>query len=146
LPGFVFCNEQLKNKPSTIMTKNMSKITILSLFAAALVAMPVLSRAEGTNAPSASGQTAPAKAKKNNPPFHGNLKAVDTSAKTLTVGTLTLQITSDTKITKDGQPAALSDGVVGEPVRGAYTKTADGKLNAVVVHFGVKPKKKTSAD
>ena len=83
---------------------------------------------------------------RNNPPFHGNLKAVDTSAKTLTVGTLTLQITSDTKITKDGKPATLADGVVGEPVSGAYTKTADGKLNAVVVHFGAKPKKHTSAN
>ena len=127
------------------MTKNISKITILSLFAAALVAMPALSRAEVTNAPAASGQTTQTKPKKN-PPFHGNLKAVDTSAKTLTVGTLTLQITSDTKITKDGQPATLSDGVVGEPVGGAYTKTADGKLNALIVHFGAKPKKKTSAE
>ena len=130
------------------MTKNTSKIAVLSLFAAALVAMPALSRAEGTstNAPASSDQT-PAKPKKHgNLPFHGNLSAVDAKAMTLTVGTLTLQITSDTKITKDGQPAALSDGVVGEPVRGAYTKTDDGKLNAVVVHFGVKPKKKTSAD
>jgi hypothetical protein len=127
------------------MTKNISKITILSLFAAALVAMPALSRAEVTNAP-ASGQTAQPKHKKNNPPFHGILKAVDTGAKTLTVGTLTLQITSDTKITKDGQPATLSDGVVGEPVSGAYTKTDDGKPNALIVHFGAKPKKKTSAE
>jgi hypothetical protein len=124
------------------MTKNISKITILSLFAGALVALPGLSRAEVTNAPAATNQTTQAKPNKTNPPFHGNLKAVDASAKTITVGTLTLQITSDTKITKDGKPAALADGVVGEPVSGAYTKTADGKLNAVVIHFGVKPKKK----
>jgi hypothetical protein len=123
------------------MTNNISKITILSLFTAALVAMPGLSRAEGTNAPASPDQTAQA-TRKNNPPFHGNLKAVDTTAKTITVGTLTLQITSDTKVTKDGKPATLSDAVVGEPVGGSYTKTADGKLNAVTVHFGVKPKKK----
>ena len=123
------------------MTNNISKITILSLFTAALVAMPGLSRAEGTNAPESPDQTAQA-TRKNNPPFHGNLKAVDTTAKTITVGTLTLQITSDTKVTKDGKPATLSDAVVGEPVGGSYTKTADGKLNAVTVHFGVKPKKK----
>jgi hypothetical protein len=124
------------------MTKNISKITILGLFAAALVAMPGLSRAQVTNAPAATNQTTQAQPKKANPPFHGNLKAVDASAKTITVGKLTLQITPDTKITKDGKPAALSDGVVGEPVSGAYTKTADGKCNAVVVHFGVKPKMK----
>jgi len=123
------------------MTKNISKITVLSLLAAALVALPAAVRAEGTNAPAASDQTTQTKPKKNLL-FHGNLKAVDASAKTITVGTLTLQITSDTKITKDGQPATLTDGVVGQPVSGAYTKTADGKLNALTVHFGAKPKKK----
>ena len=127
------------------MTKNISKITVLTLFAAALVAMPVLSRAEGTNAPAVSDQTTQPK-RHDALPFHGNLKAVDTSAKTLTVGTLTLQITADTKIIKDGKPATLSDGVVGESVGGAYKKTADGKLDAVTVHFGAIPKKKTSAE
>ena len=61
---------------------------------------------------------------------------------TLTVGKLTLQVTSDTKITKDGKPATLADGVVGEPVSGAYQKTADGKLNATTIHFGAKAEKK----
>jgi hypothetical protein len=111
--------------------------------------MPVLSRAQDSNAPASPNQTAPAKPKKHsNPPFHGKLSAVDTNAKTLTVGTLTLQVTPDTKITKDGQPAVLADGVVGEQVRGSYKKTDDGKLNAVTVHFGVKsgekPKKESS--
>ena len=63
---------------------------------------------------------------------------MDTNAKTLTVGALTLQVTPDTKITKDGQPATLLDGVVGQPVSGSYKKTNDGKLNAVTVHFGAK--------
>ena len=124
------------------MTKNISKITILSLFAAALVAMPVLSRAEGTNAPAASDQTAPAKPKKHEGlVFRGTVSAIDAKAMTLTVETRTFAVTSDTKIIKDGKPATLSDGVVGEPVSGAYTKTADGKLNALTVHFGAKPKK-----
>ena len=64
--------------------------------------MPVLSRADGTNAPAASDQTTPAKPKKASLPFHGNLNAVDTNAKTLSVGTLMLQITSVTKITRTG--------------------------------------------
>ncbi len=131
------------------MTRKIAKITTLSLFAAALVAMPVLSRAQDSNAPASPNQTAPAKPKKHsNPPFHGKLSAVDTNAMTLTVGTLTLQVTPDTKITKDGQPAVLADGVVGGQVRGSYKKTDDGKLNAVTVHFGVKsgekPKKESS--
>ena len=129
------------------MTKNTSKIAVLSLFAAALVAMPALSRAEGssTNAPAVPGQT-PAQPKKHgNPPFHGNLSAVDTKAMTLTVGTLTLQVTPDTKITKDGKSATLADGVVGEQVSGAYKKTDDGKLNATSVHFGAKVEKKETS-
>jgi hypothetical protein len=130
------------------MTKNISKITVLSLFAAALVAMPALSRAEGTstNAPASSDQN-PAKPKHGNLPFHGNLSVVDTKAMTLTVGTLTLQVTSDTMITRDGKLATLADGVVGELVSGAYKKTNDGKLNATNVHFGAKAemkKKETS--
>jgi hypothetical protein len=122
------------------MTKNISKVTVLSLFAAALVAMPALSRAEdtSTNAPASSDQT-PAKPNKHgNLPFHGKLSAVDTKAMTLTVGKLTLQVTSDTLITKDGKSATLADGVVGDPVSGAYKKTNDGKLNATSVHFGAK--------
>jgi hypothetical protein len=124
------------------MKKNISQITVLGLLAAALVALPAVSRAEGTNPPAASDQTAPAKPKKHNPPFNGKVGAVDANAKTLTVGTLTLQVTSDTKITKDGKPATLADAVVGETVSGAYHKTADGTLNATSIHFGAKPEKK----
>jgi hypothetical protein len=131
------------------MTRKIAKITTLSLFAAALVTMPVLSRAQDSNALASPDQTAPAKPKKHsNPPFHGKLSAVDTNAMTLTVEKRTFNITPDTKITKDGQPAVLADGVVGEQVRGSYKKTDDGKLNAVTVHFGVKsgekPKKESS--
>ena len=123
------------------MEKNIYKIAVLSLLAAALVAMPALSRAEdaSTNAPASSDQT-PAKPKK-----HGNLSAVDTKAMTLTVGTLTLQVMSDTLITKDGKSATLADGVVGELVSGAYKKTDDGKLNATSVHFGAKVEKKETS-
>ena len=127
------------------MTKNISKIAVLSLFAATLVAMPALSRAEegtSTNAPASSDQT-PAKPKKHgNLPFHGNLSAVDTKAMTFTVGTLTLQVTSDTLITKDGKSATLADGVVGELVSGAYKKTNNGKPNATSLHFGAKAEEK----
>ena len=77
-------------------------------------------------------------------PFHGKLKSVDNTAKTIMVGELTLRITSDTKITKEGKPATLEDGVVGEEVGGAYKKTEDGKLNSTVVHFGPRGDKNRS--
>jgi hypothetical protein len=47
-------------------------------------------------------------------------------------------------ITKDGQPAALGDGAVGQPVAGAYKKADDGTLNATTVRFGGKKKKETA--
>jgi hypothetical protein len=125
------------------MKKNISKITVLSLFAAALVAMPALSRAEGTstNAPASSDQT-PAKPKKHEGlVFRGTVSAIDAKAMTLTVETRTFAVTSDTKIIRDGKSATLADGVVGEQVSGAYKKTDDGKLNATSIHFGAKAEK-----
>ena len=127
------------------MRKNISKITVLSLFAATLVALPTLSRAEGTgaNPPAASDQTAPAKTKKHEGlVLRGTVSAIDTNAMTLKVETRTFGITADTKIAKDGQPATLADGMVGEPVSGAYKKADDGKLTATTIHFGAKAEKK----
>jgi len=121
------------------MTK-ISKLTILSILTAAFVAVPVMSRAADTDAKTPD-QTAPAKPKKHGTPFKGKLAAMDAKAMTITVGTMVIHITADTKIAKDGKPAMLADGVVGEPVSGAYTKAEDGTLNATVVHFGAKPEK-----
>jgi hypothetical protein len=109
--------------------------------------MPALSRAEGasTNAPNAPASSDPTSAKPKKHgilPFHGNLSAVDAKAMTFTVGTLTLQVTSDTMITKAGKSATLADGVVGEQVSGGYKKINGGKLNAISIHFGAKTEKK----
>jgi len=121
------------------MIKNISKITILSLFATALVALPVLSRAQGTNASAATNQTTQPKPKKHESlVFNGIVSAVNTNAMTLTVGKRTFDITSATKITKNGQPATLSGVAVGDKVGIAYKKTADGKLTATTVNDGKK--------
>ena len=125
-----------------MMTKNISQIAMLGLLTAALIATPALSRAAdtGANAPGASDQTA-GNPKKHGVPFKGKLAAKDAEAMTITVGTMIIHVTAETKITKDGQPATLADDVVGEPVGGAYQKADDGQLNATVVHFGAKPEK-----
>lgn len=118
------------------MKNKLIKIAILGVLTAAFVAIPAVSRAaDSTNAPAAT-------AKKAGLPFHGKLAAVDTSALTVTVGSLTINITSATKITKDGKKATLADFVVGDTVGGSYTKDEAGKLNAVTIHDGVKKKKK----
>ena len=125
------------------MIKRFLTLAALSLFAAAIVAMPVSAQAQdatSTNAPAA-----PVKHKKHDHSvFNGKLSAIDTNAMTLTVGERTFEITSETKITKDGKPATLADGVVDETVGGAYKKDAEGKLTATSIHFGEKAHKKKS--
>jgi hypothetical protein len=131
------------------MKKMILKITAVSLFAATLAFLPTTLCAQDTNTPAMSDM--PVKHKKHEVlPFHGKLAAVDTNAMTLTVGTRTFEITSDTKISKADKPATLADGVVGEMVGGAYKKGTDGKLTATSIRFGlkseVKKKKKANAD
>ena len=123
------------------MKKQIVKI-ILSLFATAIITAPVLSRAQdnGANPPTAPGQTEPAKPKKHEVNvFRGIVSAVDAKAMTLTINKRTFEVTSDTKITKNGQPAILSDISVGDKIGGAYKKTADGKLVATTINDGKKP-------
>lgn len=116
------------------MTKSIVKLSLFGLLAVALTGMPVKIQAQNTNAPAAEKKSR----KSGVTPFHGKLKTVDATAKTISVGETTIQITSETKIAKAGKPATLADGVVGEDVGGAYKKSEDGKLNAVSVRFGPK--------
>jgi len=122
------------------MKNNIAKITLFSLIAAALVAVPAVSRAEdSTSTPAAA---APTPKKHGGTPIHGKVAAVDAAAMTFTVGTTTVSVTSDTKITKDGQPATFSDITVGAAVAGSYKKDDAGKLTATSVRVGEKKKKK----
>jgi hypothetical protein len=121
-------NKTMNNK----LAKITLKLTFLACIAAALVAVPAVSRADdSTNA--AAATPAP---KKHSLPFKGKVASVDPAAMTFTVGTMTIGITSTTKITKDGQPAVFSDITMGETVRGAYKKDDAGKLTASLVRIG----------
>lgn len=118
----------MKNKAT-----NLTKITCLAVMAAALIAAPAITRAQdSTNAPAA--QT-PAP-KKHGLPFHGKVASVDATAMTFTVGTMTIGITSATKISKDGKPAVFADITAGENVSGSYKKDEAGKLSATSVRVG----------
>jgi hypothetical protein len=141
------------------MKKNIVKIVILSLFTTVVVAVPASAYAQDANtnaaatatpatavtaatpAPATSDQTAPVKPKRRGLVFHGTVSLVDTNAMTFTVGQRTFNITSETRITKNGEPATLEDIAVGDKVGGAYKKDDDGNLDATTVHDG---KKKTS--
>ena len=119
------------------------KIALLGLISAGLLALPALSFAQDA----ASGSTAtaaPAKTK-HGAPFHGTVDGLDTNAMTLTVGSRSFQITSETHIMKDDKPAILADGVAGQPVTGYYKPEENGTtLDAVTVYFGTHARAKAA--
>ena len=118
----------MKNK----IAKTALKLTLLAFVAAALATAPAVCRADdATNTPAAT--PAP---KKHGLPFHGKVASVDATAMAFTVGTMTINVTSETKITKDGQPAVFADITTGAAVRGSYKKDDAGKLNATLVRIG----------
>lgn len=115
------------------------QIALYAIIAAALIAAPATMRAEDKPAkkPEAAEAGAPS-VKKHGLPFHGKVAAVDATAMTVTVGKLTINVTSETKIAKEGKPATLADIKVGEVITGHYQKDDAGKLNASVIHIGGK--------
>jgi hypothetical protein len=120
------------------------KSGFIGLMAIAMVGTPVALHAQAaTNAPAKKASASKTPTTKTIP-FRGNIKAIDNTAKTISIGNETIQVTSETKITKAGKPATLTDGAVGEPVAGAYHKEADGKLDAISVRFGPKPAAESS--
>jgi len=119
-------------------------MNIVKLTAVALVGFVVLTSAASLRAadeaaaPPATSPTASALR------FYGPITALDKDAKTFTVGEQTFCIVGDSQLTKsDDSPATLDDAKVGEPARGTYAKSADGKLNVTKVRFGKKTGGKT---
>jgi len=120
--------------------KKYTKITLFSLIAATVIAVPVLLHAQDASSSTSSSDTSatPTPKHKHGAPFRGTVDGVDTNAMTLTVGSRTFQITSTTKISSNGQPGVLSDATNGEAVSGYYKPDPDSTntLDAVSVHLG----------
>jgi hypothetical protein len=114
------------------MKQRLLKLALLTFLTATMTGLSLASRADDTTKPATpADQTAKSK-------FYGSVTAVDTNAMTFTVGDQTFTVTSESQITKNGQTATLANAVVGEPARGSYTKSADGKLDVTKVRFGKK--------
>ena len=121
------------------MKKN---IALFAIAVAALMAVPAITRAQATT-PAAPDASAPAQ--KHGQRIMGKVTAVDATAMAVTVstkagGTETYTCTSDTKITKEGQPATFADITVGTAIHGAFKKDGD-KMTATMIAIG-KGKKK----
>ena len=75
-------------------------------------------------------------------PYRGKISAVDKTAKTITLGgkekERVFQITADTRILKDGQPATLDDVQVGEQVRGQARVASQGNPELISLYLGPK--------
>lgn len=141
------------------------KRTFLKIAVCALFAAPLLSQGQDTNitltpppvaltappppivAPAAEIPTAtnaPAKPKKPRTTLSltGKASDVDTNAMTLTVGKHTFDITSETRITKAGKPAVLSDIAVDDKVGVTYRKQKGGdKFDALSITDAKKSEK-----
>jgi hypothetical protein len=75
-------------------------------------------------------------------PYQGKIVALDQQAKTVKVGEKVFQVSTDTKITKNGQPATLADAAIGEQVGISYRQGDDKTLNLVSLRIGPKPEVK----
>ena len=74
-------------------------------------------------------------------PFNGTIKSVDKTAKTITLEgekAQAFQITSETKIVKDGKPAILDELSAGDKIGGRARETSDGKWEALTINAGKK--------
>lgn len=128
------------------MKTSILQLTVAGFLAVVLANAPLQSLAQNTNKPPTekksgghTNETTHAEKSTKGGPFHGKLVAIDKFAKTITVGKRTFEIASETKIKKNGKPATLEDGIVGETVSGYIKPAADGKLIATSVNFGPKP-------
>src|SRR6266540_3727655 len=114
----------------------MKKSIVLTLLTAAMVLTGSATQAaEGAN--DKSPQAPKSERKQKQMPFRGRISAVDKTTKTVTLEgkekSRAFQITSATKITKDGKPAVLDDVIVGQTVGGLAKETATGKWEVVTL-------------
>lgn len=120
------------------MIKKTLKLIAIGLIAAFAVGSVGVVHAQEAKAESG----APAGSKRKGVvPFHGKINEIDKAAKTINIGKekkRTIQITDQTKITKNGKPATLDDANAGDEVGGAY-RNANGKLEASSLRIGPKP-------
>jgi hypothetical protein len=72
--------------------------------------------------------------------IHGRIESIDRTNMTLTIKDtgrkepLTVFITSQTRLFKDGEPAITSDLAVGEKIHGSARKDAAGELDALRIY------------
>jgi hypothetical protein len=125
------------------MKSALARLLTVSALTASFISTPCIAFADDAPAKTPPAKTDPPTTKpdENGPQkFYGPISAIDTDAKTITVGDQVFHVVGETQMTKaaDDSAATLADATVGQPARGSYTKSADGKLNLTKVRFGRK--------
>ncbi len=119
----------------TLVQKSITKLSLVLLTAAAFAAFPAHAQTEApsTNAPAATRKA---------PNFTGVISAVDATGMTITLkartGDVTVKVTSETKITKDREPAVFGDIKEGFRANGNGKKQADGSWVATSLRINTK--------
>ena len=118
--------------------KSTIKFPLLGLTVLALAAWP-LSAAEPAEKGEVKKEAKPSASKAERTgvavPFHGTLTAKTDAS--ITIKERVFEVTSETKIVKNGKPATLAEGETGKAVSGQYRKF-EGKLVAKLINFGEK--------
>jgi hypothetical protein len=117
--------------------KKLSTILVIGL----LLALSAAFAAEpAPGAPKAKDSAAPNSEKKGRGlPFHGNVAAIDRSAKTITMEgkkQRVFHLTAETKINRDKKPTTIASLSAGDYVGGYAREMADGKLELVTLNIG----------
>jgi hypothetical protein len=136
--------QPMKNKSVVINSVCAIAIALCSPLSVSAKEKKVTASPAPSAAPSESKAAASARAL----PFHGMISAVDQSAKSFTIkgkeASRVFNVTEKSTVTKDGNPATISDIAPNEEVRGSYWKNADGSLEAKTVKLGAKTEKEKS--
>ena len=138
-------NKIMKNKSVSISSVCVIALALCSPFTVSAKEKKSAASPEPSASPAASAAASPSMRAI---PYHGMISAVDQSAKTFTIAgkekSRVFMVTDKTTVTKDDQPATMSDIAEKEEVRGSYWKNADGSLEAKSVKLGAKTEKKKS--
>jgi hypothetical protein len=116
--------------------KSITKLSLVLLTAMAFAAFPVHAQSDTT-----STNTAP-RPRPRTQGFFGTIKEIDATGMTLTLkgraGDVTVKVTSDTKITKDREPAVFADAKEGLRVSGGGKKQDDGSWVATTLRISTR--------
>ncbi len=126
--------------------KNLTLVSMCALvclgFATPVSAAPKEQKQEPKPGASAAASPAASPAEARPFPFKNTVAGVDKAGRTVNIGKATvhkIHVLPETKITKgNNEPAVLEEIIVGEEIRGAVRKRADGDWEALSIKIGPK--------